>query len=105
MNQCDICGAEWDPRSQAHRAGQDCARGLKEQLDGLSKTLKKVENIIQEWIRGEKAKDDSTIDGFKRIGDGLAELTKRHEALAKRVHLVEHPDLRKVRSMPKTNEG
>lgn len=95
MTCCDVCGTEWDPRTQEHRRGIDCASGLAAAIAGVTSQLKKALKHVQDLHDAYKEEQDHTIEAFRQVTKHHQQLLERFEALAKRVNLIEHPELRK----------
>jgi hypothetical protein len=104
MNKCDICEVEWDPRTQEHRRGLDCAQALRDSLHSTQVLVKKLEVIWKEFFEGEKIREDATVKAFENQRNDMEQLVDRFDRLAKRVNLLEHPKLSNIRSMPKPGE-
>lgn len=99
-NKCDLCLTEWDAQVQVHKRGQDCVAGLKGLIDSLYGYIKRLERMYSDHADCENQKEDATVNSFREVRDLVAALEKRHETLAKRVNILEHPKLANVPSMP-----
>lgn len=104
MNKCDICEAEWDPQNQSHRRGQDCASRLKEFIDRHYVVVLKLKEVLQSFLDEKQQKDDATVHAFEDQRSQIQNVIDRVDRIAKRVNLLEHPELKRVRSMPKPGE-
>jgi hypothetical protein len=99
VNFCDVCGTEWDPRSADHKRGIDCASGLAAAIAGVQAQLKMTLKHVQELEAEYKTEKEEILDTFRRVTDRHSELLARVEALLRRVHVMEHPELKKVPSI------
>jgi hypothetical protein len=98
-NFCDICNLEWDPQVADHKRGVDCAAGLSAALAGVRTEVKKLLKHVQDLENSYTEEKVHTVDAFRVVTERHQALLDRFEVLARRVNVLEHPELKKVPSI------
>ena len=83
---CSICGTCYDSQTQSHQVGKDCVPILSQSLVRLDDAIRRIGLEAQVL----NLANEQSFVNLKALIDKLA---SRHEALAVRVNLLEHPKM------------